>query len=215
MFGSVVLAFGLVHGLGLSTRLQDLGLPEDGLVPRVLLFNLGVEVGQLAALTLIVGLGTLIVRRLAEPEEWARVAFIALAAAGVIGAGVLASSGSGDDEVTADGCRTEETDVPPVEPGAGHPAKEFYGPTEPAPEADLDHVVGDGYFIVRYRPGLPEADIEAVRGLITTQGVVVAPDPELTDDVRAIQAEETLTCSTLDIGVIADFRDEWLARFEQ
>jgi len=55
--GAVLFTFGLVHGLGLSTRLQDLGLPYDGLAVRVLLFNVGVEIGQLTAIAVIVGLG--------------------------------------------------------------------------------------------------------------------------------------------------------------
>lgn len=55
-----IFGFGLVHGLGLSTRLQDLALPSGGaLVARILAFNLGVEVGQLLALSVIVGLGLL------------------------------------------------------------------------------------------------------------------------------------------------------------
>jgi len=62
--GGIVFAFGLVHGLGLSTRLQGLGLPEGGLVGRILLFNVGVEIGQLVALSVIVGLGTLMVNAL-------------------------------------------------------------------------------------------------------------------------------------------------------
>jgi hypothetical protein len=48
-----VLGFGLVHGLGLSTKLQDFGLAGDGLVGNILAFNLGVELGQVVALTLI------------------------------------------------------------------------------------------------------------------------------------------------------------------
>lgn len=51
-----VLVFGLIHGVGLSTRLQDLGLPEANLFERVLSFNVGVEIGQLAALTVFIGL---------------------------------------------------------------------------------------------------------------------------------------------------------------
>src|SRR5688500_12452957 len=69
LMGAIVFAFGLVHGLGLSTRLQDLGLPESGLVVRVILFNIGVELGQLTALAIIVGLGTLAVRKLRIPRE--------------------------------------------------------------------------------------------------------------------------------------------------
>jgi hypothetical protein len=48
-----VLLFGLAHGFGLSTKLQDLALSKDGLVPNMLGFNLGVELGQLSALVLI------------------------------------------------------------------------------------------------------------------------------------------------------------------
>src|SRR5829696_6033691 len=61
VMGVIVFAFGLAHGLGLSTRLQDLGLPDDGVVVRVLLFNVGVELGQLSALGLIAGLGSVAV----------------------------------------------------------------------------------------------------------------------------------------------------------
>ena len=50
-----VLAFGLVHGFGLATKLQDVVLSQDGLIGRILAFNLGVEVGQILALVLILG----------------------------------------------------------------------------------------------------------------------------------------------------------------
>ena len=49
-----VLIFGLFHGLGLATKLQDLGLAEDGLLPNLISFNVGVELGQLTALIAIV-----------------------------------------------------------------------------------------------------------------------------------------------------------------
>lgn len=48
-----VLVFGFFHGLGLATKLQDLGLSPDGLVPNLIAFNLGVEAGQLVALAII------------------------------------------------------------------------------------------------------------------------------------------------------------------
>jgi hydrogenase/urease accessory protein HupE len=51
-----VFIFGLIHGLGLSTRLQQLPLGEEGIVLRILSFNLGIELGQIAALCLIVAL---------------------------------------------------------------------------------------------------------------------------------------------------------------
>jgi hypothetical protein len=51
-----VLGFGLVHGLGLATRLQSLTPGEDGLVVNLLCFNVGVEIGQLVALAAVLGL---------------------------------------------------------------------------------------------------------------------------------------------------------------
>ena len=53
-----VFGFGLLHGFGLSTRLQQLPLGDDqaGVLGRILSFNLGVELGQVAALTAMVGL---------------------------------------------------------------------------------------------------------------------------------------------------------------
>ena len=44
-----VVVFGLFHGLGLATRLQDMTLSADGLVTNLLSFNLGVELGQVLA----------------------------------------------------------------------------------------------------------------------------------------------------------------------
>lgn len=45
-----VLIFGLFHGLGLATKLQDLQLARRGLVVNIISFNAGVEIGQLLAL---------------------------------------------------------------------------------------------------------------------------------------------------------------------
>jgi hypothetical protein len=50
---AAVFLFGLVHGFGLSTKLQDLALSQEGLVPNMLAFNVGVEIGQILALTFI------------------------------------------------------------------------------------------------------------------------------------------------------------------
>lgn len=46
----MVFVFGLIHGFGLSTRLQELSLGDEGMVGRILAFNVGVELGQIAAL---------------------------------------------------------------------------------------------------------------------------------------------------------------------
>jgi hypothetical protein len=53
----IVFVFGLLHGFGLSTRLQQLPLGEDPaqMILRILSFNVGVEFGQIAALVVMVG----------------------------------------------------------------------------------------------------------------------------------------------------------------
>jgi hypothetical protein len=46
-----VLIFGLFHGFGLATKLQEFTLSENGLVANIVGFNVGVEIGQMLALT--------------------------------------------------------------------------------------------------------------------------------------------------------------------
>jgi hypothetical protein len=45
-----VFIFGLFHGFGLATKLQEMSLSENGLLANLLSFNLGVELGQIFAL---------------------------------------------------------------------------------------------------------------------------------------------------------------------
>ena len=46
----VVFSFGLLHGLGFATLLNDYGLPKDNFISLLLAFNIGVELGQLSVL---------------------------------------------------------------------------------------------------------------------------------------------------------------------
>ena len=48
-----VLIFGLFHGFGLATKLQELDLARNGLVTNIISFNVGVEIGQVVALTAV------------------------------------------------------------------------------------------------------------------------------------------------------------------
>lgn len=50
---AAVLIFGFFHGFGLATKLQDFTLSENGLVANIIAFNIGVEIGQLLALSAI------------------------------------------------------------------------------------------------------------------------------------------------------------------
>lgn len=45
--------FGLVHGFGFANVLGDLGLPTKGLLPSLLAFNVGVEIGQIVIVTIM------------------------------------------------------------------------------------------------------------------------------------------------------------------
>jgi hypothetical protein len=51
---AAVLIFGLFHGFGLATKLQDFALSPNGLVANIVSFNIGVEIGQVIALTFVV-----------------------------------------------------------------------------------------------------------------------------------------------------------------
>ena len=48
-----VLIFGLFHGFGLATKLQELDLAKNGLITNIVSFNIGVEIGQVLALTAV------------------------------------------------------------------------------------------------------------------------------------------------------------------
>jgi hypothetical protein len=50
---AAVLIFGLFHGFGLATKLQEFALSPNGLVTNIVSFNVGVELGQGLALTFI------------------------------------------------------------------------------------------------------------------------------------------------------------------
>ncbi|NHZ91061.1 HupE/UreJ family protein [Massilia sp. CCM 8733] len=83
---AAVLIFGFFHGLGLATKLQDFSLSPDGLVPNMIAFNLGVELGQLLALGMIL----IVMRYWRTTASFARHAFtsnFALMSAGFVLAG--------------------------------------------------------------------------------------------------------------------------------
>ena len=50
---AATLGFGLIHGFGLATKIQEYEISTEGLVPNLLAFNVGVEIGQLLALAVI------------------------------------------------------------------------------------------------------------------------------------------------------------------
>jgi len=75
--------FGLVHGFGFASVLSELGLPAVGRVRCLLAFNIGVEIGQLA----IVSVALPILWLLAKRQLQARVAFAVSVIVGLFGTG--------------------------------------------------------------------------------------------------------------------------------
>ncbi len=86
LFGAAVLGFGLIHGLGLATRLQDIDVHGLGSLSRIVAFNLGIEGGQIIAL-LVVALAARYLPARFTSERAQRVA-----SAGIIVLGVLAAT---------------------------------------------------------------------------------------------------------------------------
>lgn len=77
----MVFIFGLIHGFGLSTRLQQLPLGDHNLVLKILSFNVGVEVGQIIALCVMLVI-LVAWRKTASFQRFSKAANMALMLAG-------------------------------------------------------------------------------------------------------------------------------------
>lgn len=58
----VAFAFGLLHGLGFAAALSEIGLPQNAIAVALLVFNIGVEVGQLIFVLIMVLLQNILLR---------------------------------------------------------------------------------------------------------------------------------------------------------
>jgi hydrogenase/urease accessory protein HupE len=213
-FGLAVGGLGLVHGLGLSTRLQALGLPEDGVIPRILAFNLGVELGQLFAVTLIYAAGIALTRYV----TWARLpraGHIAVIAGGVLAAALLPFTGADEPapaQAVSSSCQTRErTETYPA--GGGHANVDFSEPGQEPPTKSFGHVIGDGYVIVHYPPALPADQLAQLRTFVTdpASGRVVGAAQQQPEVLKAVNAYTTLTCTAFDMPALETFVKDWFA----
>lgn len=71
----VTFAFGLLHGMGFASALLETGLPEKHVPSALLFFNVGVELGQLAAIAVFLGVGKL-VTLIDQRPAWSTRAFV-------------------------------------------------------------------------------------------------------------------------------------------
>ncbi|HMA11767.1 MAG TPA: HupE/UreJ family protein [Steroidobacteraceae bacterium] len=60
---SVAFLFGLLHGFGFAGALREVGLPDQAIATPLLLFNLGIEAGQILFVAALMALGWLLLRR--------------------------------------------------------------------------------------------------------------------------------------------------------
>jgi hydrogenase/urease accessory protein HupE len=69
----VSMSIGLLHGLGFAGALAEVGLPADAIPQALLLFNIGIEIGQLSFVALVLALGWSLIRlapRLTSSLRW-------------------------------------------------------------------------------------------------------------------------------------------------
>lgn len=78
-----VFLLGLIHGFGLSTRLQQLPLGDSGLLLKIIYFNVGIELGQILALAVMV----VLISRWRKTESFSQ--FSMISSNGLILAGLL------------------------------------------------------------------------------------------------------------------------------
>lgn len=79
----ITFAFGLVHGFGFAGALQEFGLPKSALLPALASFNVGVEIGQIAIVSLVLPILLALDRLFAAPGT-PRAAPLVYAASGMI-----------------------------------------------------------------------------------------------------------------------------------
>lgn len=76
---AMALFFGLIHGLGFANTASVLLMPGESLLATILMFNLGVEAGQIVVVLLLLSLLTLLKKLLPEPR-WITIAFSVICA---------------------------------------------------------------------------------------------------------------------------------------
>lgn len=80
---AATLLFGLLHGFGLATKILEYEISAEGLLPNLIAFNVGVEIGQLLALSaILIGMGFW--RRTGSFSRYAYTVNVAMMSAGFL-----------------------------------------------------------------------------------------------------------------------------------
>lgn len=224
-FAAIVLGFGLVHGLGLATRLQDAGLPEDGVLWRVIAFNVGIEAGQLTAVMMMVVVAMLLTSFIKDVPDAAlrKLGSVVVFAGGAAATAIVTYQSFTADKaeedliagdavtVTSSSCVAGDRETPLPAMG-GHTAKAFFEPTEEAPLGDFGHSVADGYVVVLYPSDMTAADVDELKAYVEGEdgmGVVAGAHPDATTEVHVLTARTQLTCGELEMDKLDEFKTTW------
>lgn len=225
-FGMVVLGFGLIHGMGLAARLDEIGLPEQGMLLKVIAFNIGIEIGQLTAVLAFATLGTVWSMLFKSSDRSRMIASGAVMVGGTAALVVvlltilnpplgeptrLALAADSSCELTE---RTRDFGN-----GIGeHPDELFTEPTDSSPMGDFGHVLADGFVIVLYPQDLPSADLDTLRAYVIGEDegefVLAGPNPEASEQIEVHNLYETLSCPELEMATVMDYRNDWIASVE-
>lgn len=223
IFTATVFAFGLIHGLGLSTRFQALGVADEGVAWRLIAFNVGIEIGQLTAIMGMVAIGAVATMVFKKAHETAltKVVFVALFAVGAMTAPFLAleefQSTDGDASNVAlpddSGCTVGDRIETFPATGGGHTEKAFYEPGETVPIENFGHSLGDGYIVVLYPDDLPAADVDLLREFVTESeppALIAGARDESSGQVEVVTANQQMTCESVHVGALRQFSRTWL-----
>lgn len=221
LFGAAVVGFGLIHGLGLATRFQDIGVPEDGELWRVIAFNIGIEIGQLSAIAVMAAIA-FGATKLIGPDKTPRAAQLACAPmfiGGSVAASLIALNSftalpdPPQAELSADTtCEITSPTEPLPATGGDHPERSFFDRHEGAPLVDFGHSLGDGYVIVLYPPDISLTDLEALRAFVDSpdgDGVLAGAHADDTS-LRVLQQRDTMTCEQVEVDSVKAFSQNWL-----
>jgi hydrogenase/urease accessory protein HupE len=219
---AIVAAFGLIHGLGLAARFSSVGL-TDGVLAKVLLFNVGIEIGQLCAIAVMAVVGKL----LGLSPGARRQSITQPLALGIVGAGVLAlalalytlmfpriGDVTGYVPPSSSSCRVE-INADPLPEGAmsaNPPLQHFYPPTEKTPGLVFEHARSDGYLTIYYPAEAGSGELAVVEEFVMSKdgiGVLAGPGQETKKGFRFTTFYELMVCEKFEEQTMKDFAEAW------
>lgn len=222
IFTAIVFGFGLVHGLGLATRFQALGVADDGRVWRLIAFNVGIEIGQVTVIVGLLGIGAVASMLFGGKRDIAltKVAFVGLFALGAMVAPLFAFNNLSGPDADVDvalppgaPCTVSDRSETFPAAGGGHTEKQFYEPGEAVPMENFGHSLADGYVVVLYPEDMASEDLTALRDFVTmteANPVLAGARDTNTTTVDVITSTQQTTCERLHVGALRQFSSTWL-----